>query len=224
MSAGHVTLGTLSSFGGVGISPAGIRARSQAISIVAMLKNSKCGNFLSCLEFAVLNSFYSEVVSKPKQVICLEKIFLNLDILAVLPTGYGKSLIFCLLPALLYAKTKGVPKTAEKITSIIVVVSPLNALIENQILRLDLSGIRASALDVSSPSVDVEEDDIESELVCDFRLSDKAKLEIGHYNIVFAHPEALVSCSYGRKLMQSKPYQENVCAIVVDEAHCILQW
>ncbi|XP_028395621.1 ATP-dependent DNA helicase Q-like 3 [Dendronephthya gigantea] len=24
--------------------------------------------------------------------------------------------------------------------------------------------------------------------------------------------------------MQSKPYQENVCAIVVDEAHCILQW
>ena len=54
--------------------------------------------------------------------------FLSLDILAVLPTGYGESLIVCLLLALLFAKTKGVPKTAEKITSIIVVVSPLNLL------------------------------------------------------------------------------------------------
>ncbi len=90
-------------------------------------------------------------------------------------------------------------------------------------------GIRATALDVrSSIEVEEEQNEYESEAVvceCDFHLSDKAKLEIGHYNIVFAHPEALVSCSlYGRKLMQSKAYQENVCAIVVDEAHCILEW
>ena len=128
---------------------------------------------------------------------------------------------------MLYAKKKGVPKSKENITSIVVVVSPLNALIEDQISRLELSGIRASALDVRSSLVNVDEEDdveMESERVCDLGLSDKVKLEIGHYNIVFAHPEALVSCSYGRKLMQSKPYQENVCAVVVDEAHCILQW
>ena len=79
---------------------------------VAMLKNSKCWQFLSCLKFAILNSLYCDVVLKPKQVICLEKIFLNLDILAVLPTGYGKSLIFYLPPAL-YAKRHGVPKRKE---------------------------------------------------------------------------------------------------------------
>ena len=194
---------------------------------VAMLKNSKCWQFLSCLEFAILNSLYCDVVLKPKQVICLEQIFLNLDILVVLPTGYGKSLIFYLLPALLYAKKHGVPKRKEQvnISSIIVVVSPLNALMTNQISRLDSSGIRATVLDVRSSEVEEEENDPELEaVVCDFHLSDKAKLEIGHYNIVFAHPEALVSCAYGRKLMQSKPYQENVCAIVVDEAHCILEW
>ena len=50
------------------------------------MMNTKCGFFL------------------PKQVICLEKIFANLEVLAVLLTGYGKSLIFCLLPALLFAK------------------------------------------------------------------------------------------------------------------------
>ena len=37
--------------------------------------NTKCGFFVSCLEFALINSLYSEIILKPKQVICLEKIF-----------------------------------------------------------------------------------------------------------------------------------------------------
>ena len=185
--------------------------------------SSKYNIFLRCLEFAILNSVYSEIVLKPKQVICLENLFLNKDVLAVLPTGFGKSLIFHLLPALLYAKKYGVPKDTENISSIIVVVSPLNALITNQISKLNTSGVRASALDVKKLSHTEHEDD-DDEYDCNFQLCDKEKLETGHYNIVFAHPESLVSCADGRKLMHSKPYQENVCAIVVDEAHCILEW
>jgi ATP-dependent DNA helicase RecQ len=110
--------------------------------------SSKCDIFLRCLEFAILNSPYSKVVLKPKQVICLEKLYLNSDVLAVLPTGFGKSLIFHLLPALLYAKKNGISKGPTNILSIVVVVSPLNALIMNQISKLDASGVRASALDV----------------------------------------------------------------------------
>ena len=184
--------------------------------------NSKCGIFLSCLHFAVLNSLHSEVILKPKQVICLEKIFLNMDILATLPTGYGESLIFCLIPALIFAKKNGV-KCSRRISTIVIVVSPLNALIENQISRLCDSGIRATALDVKSCRQD-DNDESEDESLCDFSMSDKEKLETGCYYIVFAHPESLVSCVYGRKLMRTKPYQNNVCAIVVDEAHCILDW
>ena len=187
-----------------------------------MLLNTKCGIFLSCLQFAILNSLYSEVILKPKQVICLEKIFLNLDILAILPTGYGKSLIFCLIPALIFAKKNGV-KCTGSVSSIVIVVSPLNALIANQISRLSSGGIRASVLDVKSSRND-NVDGSEPDTICDFTLCDKEKLETGYYNIVFAHPESLVSCSYGRKLMHTNPYQENVCAIVVDEAHCILDW
>ena len=186
-----------------------------------LLKDTKCGFFLSCLEFAILNSLYSEIILKPKQVICLENIFLNLDILAILPTGYGKSLIFCLLPALLFAKKNGV-KCIGNIASIVIVVSPLNALIANQISRLNSGRIKASSLDVRSSGE--ENFDEKPELICDFSLSDKEKLEIGYYNIVFAHPESLVSCRFGRKLMHTRPYEENVCAIVVDEAHCILDW
>lgn len=189
-----------------------------------MLKNSKCGTFYSCLELAILTSLYSEVILKPKQVICLEKIFLNLDVLAILPTGYGKSLVFHLLPALLFAKKYGILRNTA-ITSVIIVVSPLNALIANQISRLSLSGIRASVLDVKySEPENFGDEEKEPELVCDLHLCDKMKLESGFYNIVFAHPESLVSCKYGLSLMRSKPYQDNVCAIVVDEAHCILDW
>ena len=62
--------------------------------------------FLSCLEFAVLNSLYQETILKPKQVLCLESLYLQNDVMCVLSTGYGKSLIFHLLPMLLFAKCR----------------------------------------------------------------------------------------------------------------------
>ena len=62
--------------------------------------------FLSCLEFALLNSVYKGIILKPKQVLCLESAYLEKDVMCVLPTGYGKSLIFHLLPMLIFAKYK----------------------------------------------------------------------------------------------------------------------
>ena len=44
--------------------------------------------FLSCLHQAVVNSSYCNIVLKPKQVFCLEKIYLGKDVLCVLPTGW----------------------------------------------------------------------------------------------------------------------------------------
>ena len=44
------------------------------------------------------------------------------------------------------------------------------------------------------------------------------------YIIELSDPEAVVSSKYGRELLLSKTYQENVCAVVVDEAHCIVEW
>ena len=87
---------------------------------------------------------------------------------------------------------------------LVVVVSPLNALIENQIVRLGNSGIRATALDVKS-SRKVDNEDSEAEPICELILSDKEKLEAGYYKIVFAHPQLLVSCACGRKLMHTEP-------------------
>ena len=50
--------------------------------------------------FAILKSFYGDINIKPKQVISLKKLFLNVDLLAVLTIGYGKLLLFHFPPAL----------------------------------------------------------------------------------------------------------------------------
>ena len=201
--------------------------------------------FLCCLEFALLNSLYQEIIFKPKQVLCLESVYLQKDVMCVLPTGYGKSLIFHLLPMLLFAKYKlrrdllhawrSKSFSTVAVNSIVIVVSPLNSLISDQISRLQTRGIRASIVNVSNepkPEFGSDEElddtgyDTDSDMNAkiDFGLCEEQKLRAGHYQIIFAHPEAVVSSKYGRELLLSKTYQENVCAVVVDEAHCIVEW
>lgn len=53
---------------------------------------------------------------------------------------------------------------------------------------------------------------------------DMAGIMAGQYDIVFAHPEALLSTKAGSSLMRSDTYQQRVCAVVIDEAHCIHDW
>ena len=194
--------------------------------------------FLSCLEFAVLNSVYQYIILKLKQVLCLESVYLQNDVMCVLPTGYGKSLIFRLLPMLLFAKlklrgnvlrgwrSKGV--STRLVDSIVIVVSPLNSLMSDQISRLGASGIKASVINIKLSKKGLDSDDVgdigDQVVDVDFSQCEENKLREGFYHIVFAHPETLISSKYGRELLLSKQYQENLVAIVVDEAHCIIEW
>ena len=124
-----------------------------------------CG-FLTCLHFAVINSLYSNVVLKPKQVICLEKLFLGVDVLAVLPTGYGKSLIYHLLLLMLFArKMLEVNLTSDPLTlppvclsdmtSVLLVILPLNSLISDQVQKLSATGLRVSCCILSPAQMSV---------------------------------------------------------------------
>ena len=98
------------------------------------------------------------MISKPKQGLGLESVYLEKDIMCVLPTRYGKSLIFHLLPMLLYAKHKLSSDDllgwtlksiyTAAVNAIVIVVSPLNSLMSDQISRLRMSGIQASVIDV----------------------------------------------------------------------------
>ena len=131
--------------------------------------------FYSSLQAAISHGIYSNVNLKVKQVICLEAIYHGRDVVAVLPTGYGKSVIFHLLPSLFLEKINYERGAAAH--PVVIVVSPLNALIKDQIRRLQEGNVNA-----------------------------------------------FITCKQGMELFQTAKYQRNVHAIVIDEAHCILEW
>ena len=113
---------------------------------------------MSCLDIALINSVYNEIILKPKQVLCLESAYLEKDVMCVLQTGYGKSLIFHLLSMLLFAEHKLRSDvllgwrwrsiSTAVVYSIVIVVSPLNSLMGDQIFCLKMSEIQASVIGV----------------------------------------------------------------------------
>ncbi|XP_069110005.1 ATP-dependent DNA helicase RecQ-like [Argopecten irradians] len=120
------------------------------------------------------------------------------DVLAVLPTGYGKTLIYSLIPTLndLYE---------NQADSIAIVISPLVALMEDQVVNIEASGIRCVyASKQQSQEINTE-------------------LENGSIPIVMMSPEALFLGKW-RHILSTEIYQTRVAAIVIDEAHCVEQW
>ena len=86
---------------------------------------------------SVLNvgSFYSFCL-KPLRIKCLGHILNGFDVVAVLPTGFGKSL-FQLLPNFL-------PTKADK--NIVIVICPLNAIVKDQLKVAKNIGIKAEVV------------------------------------------------------------------------------
>ena len=172
--------------------------------------------FYSSLQAAISNSIYSNVNLNVKEVICLEAIYHGRDVVAVLPTGYGKSVIFHLLPSLFLDKINCGRRAAQS-HPVVIVVYPLNALIKDQIRRLKEGNVNAAILNVKNKT---NSEDLE----LDFRDANLSQLRDAKYEVIFTHPEAFISCKQGLELFQTQKYQRNVHAIVIDEAHCILEW
>ena len=71
----------------------------------------------------------------------------RLILVAVLPTGYGKSLVFQVLPRLLREREE-TRATTSGTKSVVLVVSPLNALMYDQISKWRARGVEAAVLGV----------------------------------------------------------------------------
>jgi ATP-dependent DNA helicase RecQ len=128
---------------------------------------------------------------RPGQQEILEAVFAGENILAVMPTGSGKSLGYQ-LPAIV---RKGLT----------IVVSPLIALMRDQVQQLQARGIAAAALNSSNSG------------------EDNAAIENGlrreRYRLVYVAPERLVRPDTPALLREAGA---NVFAI--DEAHCVSRW
>jgi superfamily II DNA helicase RecQ len=121
------------------------------------------------------------------------------DIFVSFPTGYGKSVIYQALP---FAFDEHTRNTGH----IVVVISPLLTLIEDQIQNLRGVGITAASLSHITTNEEIQQ------------------VEMGSFAIVYATPEGLLKSERWRHMLTSKVYREKLCAIAVDEAHVIKQW
>lgn len=113
------------------------------------------------------------------------------DVFVLLPTGAGKSLCYQ-LPALLH-------------DGICLVISPLIALMEDQVKSLQEKGIKALAL---SSKLNRHETIIAFD-----------NLTHGNYKFLYLSPEKLQS-----EFIQEKISQLHLNLIAIDEVHCISQW
>ncbi|MGB0778239.1 MAG: RecQ family ATP-dependent DNA helicase [Flavobacteriaceae bacterium] len=121
----------------------------------------------------------------------IDSILRGNDVLALLPTGGGKSMCYQ-IPGLIFSG-----KT--------LVISPLLALIEDQINQLNKREIPAISLSQGGNEADL------------LRILDN--IQYGNYKFIFSSPEKLLN-----PIVYSRIKELNLSLIVFDEAHCISEW
>jgi len=139
----------------------------------------------------LLKQYFGFTSFRPLQEEIIRDSLAGRDVFALLPTGGGKSLCFQ-LPAL----------ARDGLT---VVVSPLIALMKDQVDALQASGIAATFLN--------------SSLAADESRKRLRGLHNSEYRLLYAAPERLMLSGFLEDLQRW-----NVRLIAVDEAHCISEW
>ncbi|HSY20350.1 MAG TPA: DNA helicase RecQ [Candidatus Acidoferrales bacterium] len=139
----------------------------------------------------LLKQYFGFTSFRPLQEEIIRDSLAGKDVFALLPTGGGKSLCFQ-LPAL----------ARDGLT---VVVSPLIALMKDQVDALQASGVAATFLN--------------SSLTADESRKRLRGLHTGQYRLLYAAPERLMLSGFLSDLQKW-----NVKLIAVDEAHCISEW
>lgn len=138
-----------------------------------------------------LKTYWGYDSFRPKQREIIESIIAGKDTLALLPTGGGKSL------------TYQVPALAME--GVCIVITPLIALMKDQVDRLRDQGISAQAIHSGMSRRDI-----------DIALDNTI---YGSIKLLYVSPERCATQTFVTRLKQM-----NVSMIAVDEAHCISQW
>ena len=156
--------------------------------------------FHNALEIAIERLGKQDIQLKECQYEAVKAVVVDRkDTLCVLPTGYGKSLIYQLLPFVCDAYMG-----SENGGNCVIVISPLNALMVDQITKLK------EHMDVSVLKANVEEK--RSNMVSVYHQIARPS------QIIFAHPEALLEDKrIFQNILKSKAYQDSVRAVVIDE-------
>ena len=142
------------------------------------------------------------------------------DTFVSLPTGYGKSVIFAILPGA-FDKYKGKYNTrracldlmaflstsAGTSGSIVVCISPLTSLMMDQHAKFTPRGLQTEFVGEGQTNP-----------------QKKDKVLRGEVQLVYISPESAICNRTYRNMFLSSAYKERLVAVVVDEAHCVKTW
>lgn len=135
-----------------------------------------------------------DIILKPKQAV--NDLLAGKDVFAVLPTGFGKSLIFQA-----FVKAKKTLALSKPVT--VLVLSPLVSIINDQLEEMKSLGISAADLSVLS----------------DTEIRESA------FQILYASAEQVEKAMFRNALKDcSTKLHHNITAIVVDESHTVETW
>lgn len=146
---------------------------------------------MSTLTRSVLQQYWGYSSFRPLQEDIVDSAVAGLDALALLPTGGGKSICF------------QVP--AMSMDGVCVVISPLIALMKDQVEHLKARGIAAAAVFSGMHPMQIE--------------VAYNQAVFGGLKFLYVSPERLLTDQFLAALRRMK-----VCLLAVDESHCISQW
>ena len=139
----------------------------------------------------ILKKYWGYADFKYPQREIIDSVLDGKDTLAILPTGGGKSVCYQ-IPAVL-------------LDGITLVISPLIALMQDQVQQLNQIGIGAASI-----SSQLNQDEIAVVF---------AKCQLKQIKLLYVAPERLLSRKFMLNLLELK-----ISLIAIDEAHCIAQW
>lgn len=142
-------------------------------------------------KYAVLKDVFGFDAFRPGQEEVVDTLLAGRNILTVMPTGSGKSLCFQ-IPSLV---TGGLT----------IVVSPLVALMEDQVAALKLAGVAADTINSSRPRDD--------------NVASWRRAAAGETRLLYMAPERLMT-----ERMLAALARLDISLFAIDEAHCISQW
>jgi ATP-dependent DNA helicase RecQ len=145
---------------------------------------------------AALHRIFGFEAFRPGQEAVVRDVLAGKDVLALMPTGGGKSLCFQ-LPALLKA-------------GLSIVVSPLIALMQDQVRLLEDNGVTATFINSTLRADEIRR-----------RLS--AAMQ-GEYKLIYLAPERLLLTDFLEGPLQRLSVDPGISAFVIDEAHCVSEW
>lgn len=154
----------------------------------------------------ILQKYWHYDDFRPLQAEIIDSVLAGRDTLALMPTGGGKSLCFQVPTMVMCAEnTQRCSVYGEEGQGLCLVITPLIALMKDQVENLYQRGIQAAAVYTGMTRE-------EQRIALDNCL-------FGPYHFLYVSPERLESEEF-RSRLKDLP----ICLIAIDEAHCISQW